>query len=170
MTKELEGLKEGSKSKIHINLLKTTLKNQIGKRQTMMEHMDSGIHLHSRQTSTKNEKMPARSTCTRMDDQRKDHIDPEGPPQWNRPKQLPTHNLPSDDVENINSTNKGRNLQLANKLRIVPWRIERMPQRIQRQRRVSLYTSAHPQRELDLTEKSSYGQDWRHMILSCKAG
>ena len=31
---------------------------------------------------------------TRMDDQRKDHIDPEGPNQRNRPKRLQTHNLP----------------------------------------------------------------------------
>ena len=42
-----------------------------------------------------------------MDDQRKEHIDPEGPNQRNRPKKLQTHNLPTDDVENINSTNKG---------------------------------------------------------------
>ena len=37
--------------------------------------------------------MPTRSTRTRMDDQRKDHIDPEGPTQRNRPKQLRAHNL-----------------------------------------------------------------------------
>ena len=41
-----------------------------------------------------------------MDDQRKSHIDPEEPNQRNRPKQLQTHYLPTDDVENINSTNK----------------------------------------------------------------
>ena len=52
-----------------------------------------------------------------MDDQRKDHIDPKGPKQRNRPKQLQTHNLPTDDVENISSTNKGRGLLLAN----LPW-------------------------------------------------
>ncbi len=55
-----------------------------------------------------------------MDDQMKDHIDPKGPKQRNRPKQLQTHNLPTEDVENINSTNKGRDLQLANKPRSVP--------------------------------------------------
>ena len=49
-----------------------------------------------------------------MDDQRKDHIDPEGPRQENRRRQLQTHNLPTDDVENINSK-KGLDLQLANK-------------------------------------------------------
>ena len=55
-----------------------------------------------------------------MDDQRKDHIDPDRPPQKDRPKQLQTHNVPTYDVENTNGTNKGRDLGLANKLRIVP--------------------------------------------------
>ena len=41
------------------------------------------------------------------------------------PKQLETHNLPTDDAENIKSTNKGRDLLLANKPRIVPWGTER---------------------------------------------
>ena len=53
--------------------------------------------------------MPTMSTRTRMDDQRKDYIDPKGPKQRNRPKQLHTHNLPTDDVENINSSNKRKN-------------------------------------------------------------
>ena len=34
-----------------------------------------------------------------MDDQRKDPIDPKGPKQRSHPKQLLTHNLPTDDVE-----------------------------------------------------------------------
>ena len=55
------------------------------------------IHLHSQQTSTRNEQMPSRSTCTRMDDQRKDHLDPKGSKQRNRLKLLQTHNLPTDD-------------------------------------------------------------------------
>ena len=50
-----------------------------------------------------------------MDDQRKNHIDPKGPKQRNRSKQLQTHNLPTKDVENIKSTNKGRDLLLPNK-------------------------------------------------------
>ena len=130
-------------------------------------NLENGIHgfwfkkfPHSRQTSTRNEQMPTRSTRTRMGDQRKDHIDPEGPPKESRPKQLQTYNLPTDDVENINSTNKGRDLLLANKLRIVPWRTERMPQRIQKHRRVSLHRSAHPKWEQDQTEKFSNGMDW----------
>ena len=71
------------------------------------------IHVYSRQTSTRNEQMPTRSTLTRMNNQSKDHIDPKEPKQKNCPKQLQTHNLPIDDVENINSTNKGRDLVLT---------------------------------------------------------
>ena len=82
------------------------------------------IHLHLRQTSTKNEQIPAKSTRSRMDDQRKDHIDPEGPSQGNRPKHLQTFKVPTDDVQNINGTNKRSDLQLANKPLIVPWRTE----------------------------------------------
>ena len=95
-----------------------------------------------------------------MDDQRKDHIDPKGPKQRNSPKQLQTHNLPIDHVENINSTNKGRDLQLANELQIVPWGAERMPQRIKRHSRVTWHRSTHPKWEQNQTEKSSYGLDW----------
>ena len=68
---------------IHIDLLKTTLKN------IKLENarpwwntwiLVQEIHLHSRQTSTRNEQMPIRSIYTQMDDQRKDHIYPEGHP------------------------------------------------------------------------------------------
>ena len=45
-----------------------------------------------------------------MDDQRKDNIDPKGPRQNNRPKQLQTHNLPTDDMENTKNTIKGIDL------------------------------------------------------------
>ena len=118
------------------------------------------IHLHWWQTSTRNGQMPTRSTCTQMEDERKDHIDPEGPNQRNCPKQLQTLNLPTDDVENINSSNKGRYLLFANKPWIVPWGAQRMPQRIHRHRRVTLHRSAHPKREQDLREKSRYSLDW----------
>ena len=41
--KRTEGLEEGPKAEIHIDLLKMTLKkNQTGKRQAMMEYMVSG--------------------------------------------------------------------------------------------------------------------------------
>ena len=55
-----------------------------------------------------------------MDDLKKDYIDPEGPPQRSRPKQLQTHKAPTDDGENINSTNKERDLLVASKPQIVP--------------------------------------------------
>ena len=58
--------------------------------------------------------MPTNSTRTRVDDQRKDNIDTKGH------KQVQTHNLSTNDMENINSTNKERNLLLANKPWIVP--------------------------------------------------
>ena len=38
-----------------------------------------------------------------MDDQKKDHIDTKGHKQRNHSKQLQSHNLPTDDVENVNS-------------------------------------------------------------------
>ena len=113
------------------------------------------IYLYSRQSGTKNALMP-----TRMDDQQKDRIDPKGPKQRNRPKNLQTHNLSTNDVENINSPNKVRDLLLANEARIVPWGAERMPKRIQRHSRVTFQRPAHPKREQDQTEKCSYGLDW----------
>ena len=43
MTRELEGLEEGPKAEIHVDLLKTTLKKYLtGKHQAMMEYMGSG--------------------------------------------------------------------------------------------------------------------------------
>ena len=114
----------------------------------------------SRQTSTRNKQMHTRSTRTRMYDRRKDHIDTKGPKQKNRPKQLQTHNPPTDHVENINSSNKGRDLLLAKDLWIVPRGAETMPQRIQRHSRVTLHRSTHPKWEQDEIEKSSYGLDW----------
>ena len=112
-----------------------------------------------RQTSTRNEQMPTWSTHTWMDDQRKGQIDPKGPKQRNCSKQLQTHNLPTDDVEHINSTNKRRDLLLASKPCTVPWGAERMPQRIQRHSRITLHRSTHPKWEQYQTEKSSYGLD-----------
>ena len=104
--------------------------------------------------------MPTRNTRIRMDNQRKDHIDPKVPKQRNRSNQLQTHSLPTDDVENINSTNKGKDLLLANMPQIVLWEAERIPQRIQRHNRITLHRSAHPKREQDQTARSTYGLDW----------
>ena len=43
--------------------------------------------------------MPTNSTRTRVDNQKNDHIDTKGFKQRNRPEQLQTHNLPTNDVE-----------------------------------------------------------------------
>ena len=123
---------EGPKAEIQIDLLKKTLKRyqtENARPWWNIWFLVQEIHLHSRQTSTRKEQMLTRSTSTWMDDQMKDHIDPKGPKQRNCFKRLQTHNLPTDDVENINSTNMGRDLLLANKQQIVPWQTERMPQK-----------------------------------------
>ena len=86
-------------------------------------------------------------------------------------KQLQTHYMPTYDTENTNSKNKGRDIFLANKPWIVPWGTERIPQRIKRHGRSTLYSSTHPQQKQDLTEKSSNCLDLqqkRHMIWSHK--
>ena len=57
--------------------------------------------------------MSTKGTRTRIDDQRKCHIDTKGPKERNRSKQLQTRNWPINDVENINQTNKGRDLLFA---------------------------------------------------------
>ena len=54
-----------------------------------------------------------------MDDRKKDHIDLKGSKQRTYPKQLRTHNLPTDDGENKNCTNKERDLLLANESWII---------------------------------------------------
>ena len=74
-----------------------------------------------------------------MDDQRKDLTDTKRPLSKKHPKQLQTHNVTTYNVENAKCTNKGRDLRLANKLRIVPRGIERMPQMIQRYRIATLH-------------------------------
>ena len=106
-------------------------------------------------TNTRNELMSTRSTSNRVDD----HIDPKRPSKRNRPKQLQTNNVPTDDVENFSSINKEIDSLIVNKPRIVPWGIERMPQKIQRYRTTTLHWSAPPQRGQDETQKSVYGLD-----------
>ena len=99
MTEELEGLEIGPKAEIHIGFLRTTLKNikLINTRLWWNAWiLVQEIHSYSRQISTRNEPMPTRTTRAQMDDQKKDHIDSEGSSQRNCPKQLQTHNLPTD--------------------------------------------------------------------------
>ena len=76
-----------------------------------------------------------------MDDQGKDRPDPKRLPRRNRPQQLQTHNVPTDDVENTNGTNYEGDLQFANKLRTVPRRIGRMPQKQQENYSTMINTS-----------------------------
>ena len=88
MIRELEGLEEARKRIYTSIFLKMTLNN------IKLENawpwwntwlMVQEIHLHSRQTSTRNEEMPTRSTRTRIDDQRKDHHNPKDPSEWTAP-------------------------------------------------------------------------------------
>ena len=162
ITRELEGLEEAPKTEINIDLHKTTLKRI----SNWKAPGHDGIHgfwfkkfayIHGRLTLE-------RRSSTWMDDKRKDYINPNGPKQRNWSKQLQTDNLPTNDVENTNSTNKGKDLILANKPRIVPWRTERMPQRIQRHSGITLHRSTHPKWEQDKTENSIYGLDWQKGI------
>ena len=123
ITRELEELEEGPVAEIHYDLLKTTLKMESNWKTSSHD----GIHgfwfkkftsIHDRQALEMNKCL--QRAHVPKDDQRKDYIDTKGPKQRIRPKQLQTHSLPTNDVANINSTNKGRNLPLANKPRIVP--------------------------------------------------
>ena len=76
--RELEGLEEGPKAEIHIDLFKTTLKyikvenDRLWWNTTLLVQE---FHLYSRQTSSKKEYMPRKSTHTRMDDQMKYLLD-----------------------------------------------------------------------------------------------
>ena len=54
-----------------------------------------------------------------MDYQNKDHPDPKKTQKRNHPQQLQAHNVPNDDEENTNNTNKGGDLLFANK----PWTV-----------------------------------------------
>ena len=74
-----------------------------------------------------------------MNDQMKDHIGPKRPSQRNHRKQLLSHNVPTNDVQNTYGTNNGGDLRLINKLRIVPSATDTMPQVIQRLRRATLH-------------------------------
>ena len=69
-------------------------------------------HRQSRQTCIRNEQMPTWSSSTRMEDPRKDQINFEEPKKRNRPKKLPSHYLPTDDVEHFNNTNKRKRLTI----------------------------------------------------------
>ena len=82
MTRELEELKEIQSGNTHRTTQKDTkkyikLENAWTWWNTWILVQD--IHLHSRQTKTRNEQIPTRCKCTWLDDQRKHQIDPKGP-------------------------------------------------------------------------------------------
>ena len=83
ITRELDGLVEGSKMEIHVDLLKKNTKKNI-KLESARSWWNTWllvqeIYLHSRKTSTRDEQMLTRRARTWMDDQRKDYINPKGP-------------------------------------------------------------------------------------------
>ena len=87
-----------------------------------------------------------------MDDQKKDQINPKGPKQMDRSKQLQTHKVSTDDVENINSTKMKRDVLLAKESCLFP---EEQKGRCKGFRGIA----THPKREQDRAEKSSYDLD-----------
>ena len=121
ITKELEGLEESSKMETHIDLLKTTLK-RISNWKTSGYDEIHGFwfkkfpSIHGRLALEMNRCLQGEQ----VSDQRKDYINPKVPKQRNFSKQLQTDNPHTNDVENTNSTNKEKDLLLANKPRIVP--------------------------------------------------
>ena len=86
-----------------------------------MAYMDAGFK-KSRQTCNRNEKMLTGNKRTRMDDQGKAHVDSKRLPKKNRPQQLQTYNVPSNDEENTNDTNRDGDLWFVNKPTAVPRR------------------------------------------------
>ena len=121
--RELDGLEEAPKMEIHVDLLRTTLKRI----SNWKAPGHDGIHgfwfkkftsIHGRLAQEMNrclqdtqvpEWMTKGKTILIQKDRSK----------RTAPKQLQTHNLPTNDVENTNSTNKGKDLLFANKPRIV---------------------------------------------------
>ena len=164
ITRELEVLEEGPKAEIHTDLHKATLK-KISNRKTP-GHEGIRDFWFKKSTSNNDRLALERNKCIQ-----KAHV-----PEWMSKgkttliqkgpnkrtalsNKLQTHNLPTNDVENINSTNKGRDLLFANKTRFVSWGTERVLQRIQRHTRITLQRSTHPNKVQDQTKKSSHGLD-----------
>ena len=131
ITRELDGLEAGPKTEIHRFTQDNTEKN------IELENASPWWNTWFLVQEIYLHSQQTRRASTWMDDQRKDYIDPKGPKQRNCSKQL----------------------LLANKLRIVPWRTERMPQRIQMHSRITLPRWIHLKWEQDETEKSTYGLD-----------
>ena len=69
------------------------------------------------------------------------------------PKQLQIHNESSGNGENTNSTNKGGDLRLVNKLRTIPRGRERMLRVEQRNWAATVHLLTDPQEDNDETNK-----------------
>ena len=72
ITRELEGLEEDPEMEIHVKMESA---RPLWNTWLLVQE----IHLHSRQTSPRNEQMLTRRASTWLDDQRKDYINPKGP-------------------------------------------------------------------------------------------
>ena len=158
------GLEEGPKAEIHIDLLKTSLMEYIGSGSRNSPQFRLALEMiRWRQGAHVPEWMTKGKTTLIQKDTSKGTV----------PNNYRPITCLSNDVENINSTNKGRDLLLANKPQIVSWGTERMPQRIQRQSRVTLHRSAHPKWVQDQTEnlaidyKKAYDMVPQSWIISC---
>ena len=162
MDKQHRKIEEGPKAKIHIDSLRKRKKN---KKTNWKTPGDDGIlvktitFIHDRQAIKMNRCLQEANLPEWMT-KRKTTLIQKDPLKETTLKKLQTHNGTAYNVENTNGTNKRVDLQLANKLRIVTWGTERMPQRIQKRKRAILRWSTYPYREQDETEKSTNGVDW----------
>ena len=92
-----------------------------------------------------------------MNDPRKDQPDSKTSPRTKHSSQLQTHNVPTEDVENPNSTNKDGDLLFVYKPRIVPRGTKNAAKEGEKQIYCTLINA--PSRGAKRKEKSSYGMD-----------
>ena len=158
ITRELERFEEGHKTEIHIDLLKTTL-NRISNLKTPGH---DGIHglWFKKFTSIDGRLALEMNRC----------LQGAQVPEWMTKGKTtfiqkdPSKGTAPNNYRPITCLPMMWKILTAqireNKPRIVPWRTERIPQRIQRHSRITLHRSTHPKWKQDKTEKSSYGLDW----------
>ena len=70
--------------------------------------------------------MLRRNRYNRIDNKLDYHSEPKVPTKMNKFKELQTHNMPTNDVENTDSRNSGRYILLVNKPHTLPRGTERM--------------------------------------------
>ena len=113
------------------------------------------IHLYSRQTSSQNEQMPTRNTCTWMDDQRKYHFFQKDPLNGTTNNYRPITCLPM--MGKILMAQIKEEIYYSLKSRRLFHKKQKGCRKRSWDRKATLHWSTHPQREQDGTEKSSYG-------------